>query len=136
MPTIISLERAYAKITSSAGKLADKQLAASSKNSQAAGRFSSSIAEMAAMRQLKKLGDLFMKNLEEGKLLELVIPRITQLDLVGSIEIDDDDYDGDETLIRKSLISSATSKCYAQLMAIAGLVAEQLYCKKVQFERN
>jgi hypothetical protein len=91
---------------------------------------------MAAMRQLKKLGDLFMKNLEEGKLLELVIPRISQLDLVGSIEIDDDDYDGDETLIRKSLISSETSKCYAQLMAIAGLVAEQLYCKKVQFESS
>lgn len=92
---------------------------------------------MAAMRQLKKLGDLFMKNLEEGKLLELVIPRISQLDLVGSIEIDDDDYDGDETLIRKSLISSETSKCYAQLMAITGLVAEQLYCKEVvTFLRN
>ena len=72
-----------------------------------------------------------MKNLEEGRLLELVIPRNSQLDLVGSIEIDDDEYDGDETLIRKSLISSETSKCYAQLMAIAGLVAEQLYCKKV-----
>ena len=91
---------------------------------------------MAAMRQLKKLGDLFMKNLEEGKLLELVIPRNSQLDLVGSIEIDDDDYDGDETLIRKSLISSETSKCYAQLMAIAGLVAEQLYRKKIRFEKT
>ena len=86
---------------------------------------------MAAMRQLKKLGDLFMKNLEEGRLLELVIPRNSQLDLVGSIEIDDDEYDGDETLIRKSLISSETSKCYAQLMAIAGLLAEQLYCTEV-----
>ena len=86
---------------------------------------------MAAMNQLKKLGDLFMKNLEEGKLLELVIPRTSQLDLVGSIEIDDDDYHGDEALIRKSLISCETSKCYAQLMAIAGLVAEQLYCTTV-----
>ena len=66
---------------------------------------------MAAMRQLKKLGDLFMKNLEEGRLLELVIPRNSQLDLVGSIEIDDDEYDGDDTLIRKSLLSSETSKC-------------------------
>ena len=78
-----------------------------------------------------------MKNLEEGRLLELVIPRNSQLDLVGSIEIDDDEYDGDETLIRKSLISSETSKCYAQLMAIAGLVAEQLYCTEViNFEIN
>lgn len=70
-----------------------------------------------------------MKNLKNDQLLQLVIPRASQLDLVGSIEIDDEDYDGQETLIRKSLVSSETSKCYAQLLAIAGLVAEQLHCK-------
>lgn len=83
---------------------------------------------MDARSQLKKLGDLFMKNLNDDKLLELVIPRITQLDLVGSIEIKPEDYDGSESLVRKTLGSRDTSKCYAQLMAIAGLVAEQLHC--------
>ena len=83
---------------------------------------------MDARSQLKKLGDLFMKNLDDGKLLELVIPRASQLDLVGSIEIKAEDYDGTESLVRKTLGSTDTSKCYAQLMAIAGLVAEQLEC--------
>ena len=84
---------------------------------------------MDARSKLKKLGDLFMKNLKRGELLELVIPRASQLDLVGSIEIDNEDYDGDESLVKKSLVSSETSKNYAQLMAIAALVAEQLHCK-------
>ena len=69
-----------------------------------------------------------MQNLRNEKLLELVIPRISQLDLVGCIELDDD-YEGDETIVRKTILSSETSKCYAQLMSIAGLVCEQNYCK-------
>lgn len=84
---------------------------------------------MDARRKIKKLGDLFMKNLKRGELLELVIPRASQLELVGSIEIDNEDYDGEESLVKKSLVSSETSRNYAQLMAIAALVAEQLHCK-------
>jgi hypothetical protein len=83
---------------------------------------------MDARSQLKKLADLFMKNLDNDKLLELVVPRISQLDIVGSIEIEAEDYDGSESLVRKTLGSRDTSKSYAQLMAIAGLVAEQLHC--------
>ena len=82
--------------------------------------------------KLKELGNLFMKNLRKKKLLELVIPRISQLDLVGCIEIDDD-YDLDATVVKKTILSSETSKCYAQLMAIAGLVAELNYCKEKRF---
>lgn len=78
--------------------------------------------------KLKELTHLFMRQLQKGNLLELVVPRISQLDLVGTIEADEN-YEGEETMIRKSLLSSETSKCYAQLMAIAGLVAEQLHCK-------
>jgi hypothetical protein len=90
---------------------------------------------MDARSQLKKLGDLFMKNLDNDKLLELVVPRVSQLDLVGSIEIEAEDYDGTESLVRKTLGSRDTSKSYAQLMAIAGLVAEQLHCmsSKINF---
>lgn len=88
--------------------------------------------KMDARSQLKRLGDLFIKNLDNDKLLELVIPRNSQLDLVGSIEIEAADYDGSESLVRKILGSRDTSKSYAQLMAIAGLVAEQLHCKSSQ----
>ena len=80
--------------------------------------------------KLKRLTHLFMKKLRQGRLLEIVVPRISQLDLVGIIEVDED-YDEMDTIVRKSLLSSETSKCYAQLMAIAGLVAEQLYCKSL-----
>ena len=80
--------------------------------------------------KLKRLTHLFMKKLRQGRLLEIVVPRISQLDLVGIIEVDEDSDEVD-TIIRKSLLSSETSKCYAQLMAIAGLVAEQLYCKSL-----
>ena len=76
-----------------------------------------------------------MKNLRKKKLLELVIPRISQLDLVGCIEIDDD-YDLDATVVKKTILSSETSKCYAQLMAIAGLVAELNYCKENASSHN
>ena len=78
--------------------------------------------------KLKQLTHLFMKELRQGRLLEIVVPRISQLDLVGIIQVDED-YEGEDTIIRKSLLSSETSKCYAQLMAISGLVAEQLFCK-------
>ena len=73
-----------------------------------------------------------MKELRQGRLLEIVVPRISQLDLVGIIQVDED-YEGEDTIIRKSLLSSETSKCYAQLMAISGLVAEQLFCKFLMF---
>lgn len=42
---------------------------------------------MHVRKKLSELQQLFMKSLRKGKLLELVVPKSTQLDLIGFIEI-------------------------------------------------
>lgn len=45
---------------------------------------------MHARKKLSELRQLFMKSLKKGKLLELVVPKNTQLDLVGFMELDNE----------------------------------------------
>jgi hypothetical protein len=82
-----------------------------------------------ALKQLGKLSQEFMKELRRGKLLELSVPKISQNDLEGVLDnFNDEEYEPD-AVNKRSLLSTESSKAYAQLMAIAGLVAEHLYCK-------
>jgi DNA topoisomerase VI subunit A len=81
-----------------------------------------------ALKQLGKLTHSFMKELRRGKLLELSVPKISQSDLEGVLDnFNNDEYEPDAAN-KRSLLSTESSKAYAQLMAIAGLVAEHLYC--------
>lgn len=87
-----------------------------------------------ALKQLSKLSHLFMKELRRGKLLELSVPKISQNDLEGVLDnLNDEEYEPD-AVNKRSLLSTESSKAFAQLMAIAGLVAEHLYCKKIIYQ--
>jgi hypothetical protein len=69
-----------------------------------------------------------MKELRRGNLLELTVPKISQNDLEGVLDnFNDEEYEPD-AVNKRSLLSTESSKAYAQLLAIAGLVAEHLYC--------
>lgn len=79
-----------------------------------------------AMNQLKKLTQLIMERLNDNKLLSLTVPRSGQYDLAGVIEYDEDSYN-DQPLMKRSLLNDETARRYGQLIAIAGLVSQNLY---------
>lgn len=99
--------------------------------------YASSLQRMAskanALKQLGKLSQEFMKELRRGKLLKLSVPKISQNDLEGVLDnFNDEEYEPD-AVNERSLLSTESSKAYAQLMAIAGLVAEHIYCKLITY---
>jgi hypothetical protein len=81
---------------------------------------------MAAIIKIQKLVIAFLANLNEGNILTLFVPE----SVCHSDFTNPEDFEGVNTNgVYRKLESPESSKAYAQLFAVAALVAEVLTCK-------